>query len=181
MAGVYDINDVIVVKNCVTSKLKVGDDVAYLGNKGEMSGLMITHRIIKIDETDDGRLFTTRGVAAPLEDPKITDDQIMGKVIGKLPVITQINHVVKSQLGFFLLVFIPLVLIIVLEILQTITDVKLDKEELKELEKEDRKLVNYSDIKREENTEVEEKMEEKKEEEKKISLESDVIEDLEIL
>lgn len=167
MAGVYDINDVIAVKNYDTNKLKVGDDVAYVGNKGEMQGLMITHRIVKIDKTDTGRIFTTKGVAAPLEDPKITDDQIMGKVVGTIPIITQLNHIVKSQLGFFLLVFVPLVLIIVLEILQTITDAKIDKEELKLLEKEERKLVNSSDL--------------KKQEDKKVSLKKDVIEDIEIL
>lgn len=167
MAGVYDINDVIAVKNYDTNKLKVGDDVAYVGNKGEMQGLMITHRIVKIDKTDTGRIFTTKGVAAPLEDPKITEDQIIGKVVGTIPIITQLNHIVKSQLGFFLLVFVPLVLIIVLEILQTITDAKIDKEELKLLEKEERKLVNSSDV--------------KKQEDKKVSLKKDVIEDIEIL
>ena len=160
MAGVYDINDVIAVKNYDTNKLKVGDDVAYVGNKGEMQGLMITHRIVKIDKTDTGRIFTTKGVAAPLEDPKITEDQIIGKVVGTIPIITQLNHIVKSQLGFFLL-------IIVLEILQTITDAKIEKEELKLLEKEERKLVNSSDV--------------KKQEDKKVSLKKDVIEDIEIL
>ena len=60
MAGVYDINDVIAVKNYDTNKLKVGDDVAYVGSKGEMQGLMITHRIVKIDKTDKGRIFTTK-------------------------------------------------------------------------------------------------------------------------
>ena len=91
----------------------------------------------------------------------------MGKVVGTIPIITQLNHIVKSQLGFFLLVFVPLVLIIVLEILQTITDAKIDKEELKLLEKEERKLVNSSDL--------------KKQEDKKVSLKKDVIEDIEIL
>lgn len=136
MAGVYDINDVIVVKNCDTSKLKVGDDVAYVGNRGGLDDKLVTHRIIKIEDGEKGRIFTTKGVSNQVEDPSITSSQIVGKVTGILPVVTQLNHIIKSQLGFFCLIFCPLVLVIVLEILQTITDIKLDKNELEEIQKE---------------------------------------------
>lgn len=136
MAGVYDINDVIVVKNCDTSKLKVGDDVAYVGNRGGLEDKLVTHRIIKIEDGENGRIFTTKGVSNQVEDPSITSSQIVGKVTGILPVVTQLNHIIKSQVGFFCLIFCPLVLVIVLEILQTITDIKLDKNELEEVQKE---------------------------------------------
>lgn len=136
MAGVYDINDVIVVKNCNTSKLKVGDDVAYVGNRGGLEDKLVTHRIIKIEDGEKGRIFTTKGVSNQVEDPSITSSQIVGKVTGVLPVVTQLNHIIKSQVGFFCLIFCPLVLVIVLEILQTVTDIKLDKNELEEIQKE---------------------------------------------
>ena len=70
-----------------------------------------------------------------MEDLPVHDDQIIGKVIGKVPIITQINHIVKTQLGFFALVFCPLVIIIVVEILQTITDYQIDKKEIQKIEK----------------------------------------------
>lgn len=136
MAGVYDINDVIVVKNCDTSKLKVGDDVAYVGNRGGLEDKLVTHRIIKIEDGENGRIFTTKGVSNQVEDSSITSSQIVGKVAGILPVVTQLNHIIKSQVGFFCLIFCPLVLVIVLEILQTVTDIKLDKNELEEIQKE---------------------------------------------
>lgn len=136
MVGVYDINDVIVVKNCDTSKLKVGDDVAYVGNRGGLEDKLVTHRIIKIEDGENGRIFTTKGVSNQVEDPSIKSGQIVGKVAGILPVVTQLNHIIKSQVGFFCLIFCPLVLVIVLEILQTVTDIKLDKNELEEIQKE---------------------------------------------
>ena len=135
MSGVYEINDVIAVKDFSTKNLKVGDDVAYEGNRGGYEGMLITHRIVKIEDSEEGKIYTTKGVNAPVEDPSITESQILGKVVGVVPVITQLNHAVKSQLGFFLLVFCPLVIIIVLEVLQTITDIKLEKNEIKEIEK----------------------------------------------
>lgn len=137
MAGVYDINDVIAVKNYDVLKLKVGDDIAYRGSRGGLEGKLITHRIIRISETDHGRVYVTRGVNAPTEDPSIESYQILGKVVGVVPIISVLNHVIKSQLGFFALVFCPLVIVIVLEVLQTITDIKLEKEEIREINHND--------------------------------------------
>ena len=133
MAGVYDINDVIAVKDYDVLKLKVGDDIAYRGSRGGLEGKLITHRIIRITETDHGRVYVTRGVNAPIEDPSIESYQILGKVIGVVPIISTLNHVIKSQLGFFALVFCPLVIVIVLEVLQTITDIKLENNEIREI------------------------------------------------
>ena len=137
MKGVYDINDVIAVHDCDPHDLKVGDDIAYLGNRSGLEGKIIVHRIIKIqDSSNGGRVITTKGVNSTNADPVITDKQILGIVVGKIPVITQINHIVRSQLGFFALIFCPLVLVIVLEILQTITDYQLDKKEIQKIQKE---------------------------------------------
>lgn len=133
MKGVYNVNDVIAVKDFDNKKLKLGDDIAFIGNRGGLENKLVTHRIIKIEEDSNGRIFTTKGVKNSVEDPSITESQILGKVVGVVPVVTQINHVVKSQLGFFCLIFCPLVLVIVLEILQTITDIKLENNELQEI------------------------------------------------
>ena len=151
MAGVYDINDVIAVKDYDVLKLKVGDDIAYRGLRGGLEGKLITHRIIRINETDHGRVYVTRGVNAPTEDPSIESYQILGKVVGVVPIISTLNHIVKSQLGFFVLVFCPLVIVIVLEVLQTITDIKIEKEEIREIKHnesdgKERKLKNNNDI-----------------------------------
>lgn len=137
MKGVYNVNDVIAVKDFDNKKLKVGDDIAFIGNRGGLENKLVTHRIIKIEEESNGRIFTTKGVKNSVEDPSITESQILGKVVGVVPVVTQINHVVKSQIGFFCLIFCPLVLVIVLEILQTITDIKLENNELQEINKKE--------------------------------------------
>lgn len=159
MEGVYNINDVIAVKDWDTSTLKVGDDIAYQGTRGGLQGMLITHRIIRIEDKEDGsgRIFVTKGVNSPAEDPSIEEGQILGKVVGVVPVITTINHIVKSQAGFFLLIFCPLVIIIVLEVLQTITDIQLEKNEIQEIKKKEKVEVKK-----------EEKVIEKKEEKKEI-------------
>lgn len=146
MKGVYNVNDVIAVEDFDNKKLKVGDDIAFIGNRGGLENKLVTHRIVKIEEGSDGRIFTTKGVKNSVEDPSITENQVLGKVVGVVPVVTQINHVVKSQLGFFCLIFCPLVLVIVLEILQTITDIKIENNELQEINKKEvNDKVNHID------------------------------------
>lgn len=165
MEGVYNINDVIIVKDCDTNNLKVGDDVAYMGKVDDLAGKLITHRIIDIKENADGsRIFTTQGVNTDVEDPSITADQILGQVQGVMPVITQINHAVKSQVGFFLLVFVPLVLVIALEIAQTVVEMKIDKNELVEIKKQEEENKEQPEEKKKPIESVEEKPDEEKEE-----------------
>ncbi len=131
MKGVYNVNDVIVVKNYDTDKLVVGDDVAYLGEKDDFKGKIVTHRIVQIEQNSNGeKIFHTKAVANELVDPTVSSKQIMGKVTRKLFIISLVNHIVKSQVGFFFLIFVPLVLVIFLEIADTIVDAKLEKEEL---------------------------------------------------
>lgn len=140
MEPVYNIDDVILVKDTDPSTLKKGDDIAYLGNRDAVKGLIVTHRIIRIETFSDGKVhYTLKGVNNKYEDPSITEDQIIGKVVGKLPVVNFINHVVKNIYGFFFLVFCPLVLVIFLEIADTIIDMKLEKNEIRLIEKEDKK------------------------------------------
>lgn len=55
MAGVYEINDVIAVKDCDIKTLEVGDDIAYQGNRGGLEGMLITHRIVKIEVGENGK------------------------------------------------------------------------------------------------------------------------------
>lgn len=130
MTGVYNVDDVIAVKDYDINKLKVGDDIAYMGGQEVFGGKLIAHRIIEIEENETGeKSFHTKGVNSTIEDPVITGDQILGKVVGKVPVITNINHIIKSQKGFFLLIFCPIILITILEILKTMVDLKIDKKE----------------------------------------------------
>lgn len=164
MIPVYNINDVIIVKETDVTTLKVGDDVAYKGTRAGLEGKIITHRIIKIEEDVNGKLiFFTQGVNSKYADPSITGAQILGKVEGKLFFINELNHIVKSNLGFFFLVFCPLVLVIALEIAQSVIEYKLEKNEIKEISSKKKK---DKEEEKEEITEVKEenKVEEKEEE-----------------
>ena len=141
MKGVYDINDVVLVKEVDKKTLKVGDDIAYLGKKDSYKGKIVTHRIINIENKNNQMIIHTKGVSNILEDPVITNNKIYGKVESKLTFISLINKTIKNKYGFFFLIFVPLVLVIFLEIADTITDQKLEKQLLKKRESEDEEII----------------------------------------
>ena len=120
MYPVYKVNDVIIVKELDTSSLNVGDDITYYGLKNDFKDKIITHRIVNIDNNT----FTTKGVNTNIEDPSIEASQIYGKVIYKPLIISFISTVIKNQYGFFFLVFTPLVLVLFLEIADTVIEIK---------------------------------------------------------
>ena len=146
MIPVYNVNDVILVKDVNVNRLKVGDDIVYVGNRGGVDGLVVSHRIINIDKRNGKveRLFT-QGLNAQGADPSIGPDQVLGQVIEVVPIITPINHILKNIFGFFFLIFLPLVFIIVLEVLETRIEIKLDREELirrnKKVEQFDEEII----------------------------------------
>lgn len=139
----YNINDVLAIKEVNHNELKVGDDITYLGKKQDVSGKIVTHRIIDIEEKNGKKTYLTKGINNEVEDPTIGDNQIYGKVVGKVPVVTQINHIVKNQYGFFFLIFLPLVIVIFLEIADTVTEMKQDK--IEKDKKEDEVNENTED------------------------------------
>lgn len=134
MTGVYNINDVIAVKDYDVNKLRVGDDIAYSGNRGGLENKFVTHRIIKIeDATNGGKIIVTKGVKNQVEDPPITDKQVLGKVVGVVPIVSEVNHIINTQAVFFFLIFCPLVIVIMVDILQTITDEEIENNKLKKI------------------------------------------------
>ena len=128
----YNVNDVLAIKEVDHDELQVGDDITYLGERQDVNGKIVTHRIIDIKTIDGKKTYITKGINNITEDPSIEDDQIYGKVMGKIPVVTEINHIIKNLCGFFFLIFIPLVTVIFLEIADTVTEIKHEKKDVEE-------------------------------------------------
>ena len=104
----YQIGDVILVKEKDANNIKVGDDVTYLGEAASVKGLLITHRVIDIEEKDGKRIFHTKGIANNLEDHAITGNQINGVVQTKLYVLTLICNLLVNKYIFYFCGIVPL-------------------------------------------------------------------------
>lgn len=134
MIPVYKVGDVIVVKEVDVNTLKVGDDVTYLGKVSDFAGRVVTHRIINIEETAGGKIFHTQGVNNDIEDPTITGDQIYGKVVYKCVLISLLTKLMNNLTAFYIVIFIPLGILIFLQIKESAAE---KKEKAKDSDEED--------------------------------------------
>ena len=112
----YQIGDVILVKETEPDQIKIGDDVTYQGKTGQMKGLLVTHRVIDIEEVDEKRVFHTKGIANNLEDPVIGEDQINGVVQTKMYVLSWICVLLNNKYVFYFCGILPLTIYVAFRI-----------------------------------------------------------------
>jgi signal peptidase len=83
------IGDVILSRECDPLKLEKGYIVTYEGKEGEFEGKTVTHRVEKSAYKDKGKIFlVTKGDDNPSSDSPISTAQVLGKMVGKLDLIT---------------------------------------------------------------------------------------------
>lgn len=119
----YQVGDMLLAKSVDTSKLKVGDDVVYMGAVGTFQGKIVTHQIVEIEEGSP-RKFHTKGINNMIEDPVIDETQIFGKVVMKLTILSMISKVISNQVGFFFIIFVPIVVLVFGIVMDTVNDKK---------------------------------------------------------
>ena len=95
MIPVYDIGDILIVKEVAPEEIKVDDDIVYKGEKGSLKNKTITHRVVSIDKEEDGNYkIITKGVNNRSKDPAINQTQIYGRVVGHISIV---SFIVKEK------------------------------------------------------------------------------------
>ena len=112
----YQIGDVILVKETEPDKIKIGDDVTYEGEEGSMKGMLVTHRVIDIEEVDGKRVFHTQGIANNLEDPVVNEDQVNGVVQTKMYILSLICMLLNNKYVFYFCGILPLTIYVAFRI-----------------------------------------------------------------
>lgn len=109
-----NVGDVILSKNIDDPMtLKVGDVVTYRG-RGDMSGKLITHKIIVAPTEEDGKIMLqTQGIANEIPDNPIEAQRLVSVMITKLGFMNVFYDVFYSPWG--LLIIIGLILIIFID------------------------------------------------------------------
>ncbi len=108
MIPVYNVGDVLIAKETEASSLKVGDDIVYEGEKGSFKDKVVTHRIISIEEKEDGNYkIITKGVANQEQDPEINQTQVYGKIVYKIKTLSFFDRMLKNMYIFYFAIFIP--------------------------------------------------------------------------
>ena len=127
----YEVGDVLVSKEIPPEEIKVGDDVVYTGKEGSFKDKFVTHQVIFIEKENENYRIITKGIANTGEDPEITQNEVMGKVIYKLGLLSFFQRAVSNNYIFYFLVFVPIVLITYRQIRNSASneDEEVDKKE----------------------------------------------------
>ena len=91
------VNDMIVYNDHKPEDYKVGDVIVYRRNGGTPEEMLITHRIVEISE--DGERLTTRGDANRISDPEISFNDVVGRLVWRIPKFGIIATFIKKPLG----------------------------------------------------------------------------------
>lgn len=104
----YDIGEVVISKKINPNKIKVGDDIVYMGTYGEYNGKIIMHEVVGIDKDENGNLnFHAKGLNTnSIEDPQIKADQIYGVVKLKAGVLTVLYDLATNIYTAFVIITI---------------------------------------------------------------------------
>lgn len=83
--------------------------------------LVVTHRILSSRKTDDGFVYQTKGDSNQSPDEELLDqDYIYGKVLAAVPLIGFLLMWPYSSIGFYFLIILPAVLIVIHQVLNII-------------------------------------------------------------
>ncbi|HBI27647.1 MAG TPA: signal peptidase I, partial [Peptococcaceae bacterium] len=81
MMPVMNIGDVVILHTIPGSEAKLGDIVMF-----PVGSMKVTHRIIDVEETEEGRYFTTKGDAnGEPESDLLAEQDVQGKVVMIIP------------------------------------------------------------------------------------------------
>ena len=117
MKPTFQSGDLIFIKKCDTSKLKEGDIITFhtiIDNQYALN----THRILKIEETNGVRSYTTvgdnnNGIA---DQHVISDGDIVGKYVGHISDLGKVMDFLSSSIGFLIVIVFPMLLFFIYQV-----------------------------------------------------------------
>lgn len=129
----YDVGDTLLIKETDTSLIKKGDVVTYKGETAGVDGLIVTHLVVDVEVTEEGsRLFHTKGIANKIEDPIVSENQILGKVIYRFYSLSILGRITTSKALLLIFIIVPIAFLIAVEIIKMVFDKDEEKLEYKE-------------------------------------------------
>ena len=108
------VGDIILSHKLEDAKdLQLGDIITYKGEYGEYEGKLITHEVVTEPYESEGKYYLqTKGFANNYPDPEISDDQIVGIMIKKMPFLSTLYSFFSTIWGLiFILVFLAILFI----------------------------------------------------------------------
>lgn len=112
--------DVVIAVDEDISKIKVGDVVTFISNWEINFGLTVTHRVIAVNKNENGeyQLITKGDNNGSPDGGVVTQRNLIGRVVGRIPSLGRLQFFLATKMGWFLIVFIPALAIIIFDMIK---------------------------------------------------------------
>ena len=118
MVPTIKVNDAVIIRRVDDNNINVGDIITFSANSGYYAGYSITHRIVgKYINQNGNFVYRTKGDNNDREDNDlVSNDNIFGKVVLKIPMVGYIQRFVFSSIGFVVSIILPVFVVILYEV-----------------------------------------------------------------
>lgn len=123
--------DVIITKKVDGEKLEVGNIITFIPSDSRISNIIVTHRILNkyYDSTTNKYTYQTKGDANNTPDFTLADDNnVIGKVIFKIPKVGYIQELLATRGGLIIVVLIPALIILSYDIMKLVRNIARSKQ-----------------------------------------------------
>ena len=120
------IKDIVVTKKVPAEDLEIGDIITFISPDTRYGGISITHRILdkSYDESLGSYTYRTKGDNNNVADTALVpNNNILGKVILKIPKLGYIQDLLSSKGGLIIIVLIPCLVILSYDIMKIFKNV----------------------------------------------------------
>ena len=116
---VYDVVVNFAVKS--PEDIKVGDVITFESTSSISKGLTVTHRVQDIKIVNGRYEYVTKGDYNPVADSSTAKyENVLGKVAFKIPQLGRVQFIVASKAGWFLVVLLPAMGVIIYDVIKLI-------------------------------------------------------------
>lgn len=108
----------LLVKEVDPQTLEIGDVITFFSSAPTLSGVLNTHRIVRIETPHSNLQFVTKGDANESEDPQLVPaSQVVGKVLCVSPAFGKAVGLLSAPLIFGTVILVPLAFMLVASLL----------------------------------------------------------------
>lgn len=125
MEPLIKVRDAVLIKRISEENIKVNDVVTYRSTDPAFYGILVTHRVINIEESNGEKTYITKGDHnETIDRTPVKFNQIQGKVIMRIPKIGYIKYFLIEYYGWIIAILIPSVAIISYDIVKLFKNIK---------------------------------------------------------
>lgn len=108
----FNVGDIVISKSVDITTLRAGDIITFVSQDPDSYGETITHKIRRVVVNEDGSLsFVTYGTTTNIDDRTMASI-VIGKYIGRLPMLGTFFLFLKTTAGYITFILIPFLLLI---------------------------------------------------------------------